>query len=115
MPRRFYSYLLTFFVAASFCLGLAFHEVMAAVSPVLMAQGGLPEAIAKVRPAVRGTMQPLETYSKVLSQLKENYYRDLPDDRKMTYAAIRGTLQTLDDIYTRFLDPEAFKNMDEEN
>jgi len=113
--RRFFSFLLTFFVAASFLLGLAFHEVMAAVSPVLMAQGGLPEAIAKVRPTARGSMQPLETYSRVLAQLKENYYRDMPDDRHLTYAAIRGVLQTTDDIYTRFLDPEAFKNMDEEN
>src|SRR5438876_8598346 len=68
--RRIFSFLLTLFVAASFCLGLAFREVMAAVNPVLIAQGGLPERLARVRPvSVSGDMRPADTYSQVLSEL----------------------------------------------
>jgi carboxyl-terminal processing protease len=107
--------LLTLLVVVSFCVGLTFHEVTAAVGPVLVAQGGLPEAIARVRPSLRSNLQPLDTYHRVLTQLKEHYYRDLPDDKKLTYSAIKGMLLSLDDIYTRFLDPEQFKSMDEEN
>jgi len=114
--RRIFSFLLTIFVAASFCLGLAFREVMAAVSPVLLAQGGLPERLAHVRPvSVSGDPRPADTYSRVLSEVKENYYGELPSDQTLTYEAIKGMLRTLDDVYTRFLDPEAFKAMDEEN
>lgn len=38
--------------------------------------------------------------------LQEEYYGELPDDREMTYGAIRGVLQLLDDRHTVFLDPE---------
>src|SRR5438094_5784992 len=114
--RRIFSFLLTIFVAVSFCLGLAFREVMAAVSPVLLAQGGLPEAIVRSRPvSLSGDLKPLDTYSHVLGLLKDNFYGQLPADQRLTYDGIKGMLRTLDDVYTRFLDPEAFKSMDEEN
>ena len=38
--------------------------------------------------------------------LQEEYYGELPDEREMTYGAIRGVLQLLDDRHTVFLDPE---------
>src|SRR2546426_1844739 len=102
--RRIFSFLLTILVTASFCLGLAF------------AQGGLPEAIVHARPvSLSGDLKPLDTYSHVLGLLKDNYYGQLPTDQHLTYDAIKGMLRTLDDVYTRFLDPEAFKSMDEEN
>lgn len=57
----------------------------------------------------------LQTYYDVLDKLRENYYGQKIDDRQLTYSAIRGMLQALNDPYTRFLDPDAYKRMREEN
>ncbi len=38
-------------------------------------------------------------------RIEENFLGELPDARKVTYAAIRGSLQTLNDPYTVFLEP----------
>ncbi|MDH7601452.1 MAG: S41 family peptidase [Armatimonadota bacterium] len=56
----------------------------------------------------------IETYSAVLERLKADYYGSV-DERKLTYSAIRGMLSALDDPFTRFLDPEEYKSMREEN
>lgn len=39
--------------------------------------------------------------------VRDNFYGELPDMQQVTYAAIRGMLNTLDDPYTAFLDPQA--------
>jgi len=115
-PRQIYSYLITGCVAASFLLGLGFREVLAAVDGARLAQGGLPEAIAGVRAmSGRGQLDPLSAYSRALTYLKENYWGELPTDTQLTYTAIHGMLKTMDDPYTRFLDPKSFKAMSEEN
>lgn len=57
----------------------------------------------------------LQTYYEVLGKLRDDYYGKKIDDREMTYNAIRGMLQSLDDPYTRFLDPDSYKRMREEN
>jgi carboxyl-terminal processing protease len=115
-PRQIYSYLVTGCVAASFLFGVGFREVLAAVDGVRIAQGGLPEAIAGVRVmSGRGQLDPLSTYSRALTYLKENYWGELPSDTQLTYTAIHGMLKTMDDPYTRFLDPKSFKAMSEEN
>jgi carboxyl-terminal processing protease len=38
--------------------------------------------------------------------LKRDFYGDLPDAQEMTYSAIRGVVDDLDDKYTAFLEPE---------
>jgi len=38
--------------------------------------------------------------------LERDFYGDLPDAQEMTYSAIRGVIDSLDDQYTAFLDPE---------
>ena len=38
--------------------------------------------------------------------LERDYYGDLPDDKQMTYGAIRGAVATLDDPYTSFVEPQ---------
>lgn len=38
--------------------------------------------------------------------LKRDFYGDLPDAQEMAYGAIRGVIDSLDDKYTAFLDPE---------
>ncbi|MGC8861184.1 MAG: S41 family peptidase [Armatimonadota bacterium] len=65
-----------------------------------------------------GSSAPLgviDSYSAVLERLKADYYGGKIDERKLTYSAIRGMLHALDDPFTRFLDPEEYKRMREEN
>ena len=62
--------------------------------------------------------QPLpliDTYSAVMERLKSDYYGKDIDERELTYAAIRGMLHSLGDPFTRFLDPDDYKSMREEN
>jgi carboxyl-terminal processing protease len=115
-PRQLFSMTLTAGVLCSFLFGLGFREVLAAVDHTMVAQGGLPEALQRGRAiSAKGTLDPLSAYSRALNYLKENYYGELPSDNQLTYTAINGMLRTLDDPYTRFLDPEAFRSMSEEN
>jgi len=46
--------------------------------------------------------------------LEEQYYGDLPDEKGMTYGAIQGVLETLDDEYTAFSDPEVARILRED-
>ncbi len=62
------------------------------------------------------------TYSSVIEQLKEDYYCKNPDQRvkklneqDLTYNAIRGMLLALGDPFTRFMDPDDYTKMREEN
>jgi carboxyl-terminal processing protease len=56
----------------------------------------------------------IDTYSAVMERLKADYNGPV-DERKVTYAAIRGMLHALGDPFTRFLDPDEYKKMREEN
>jgi carboxyl-terminal processing protease len=98
-------------IAGAFAVGL--------FEPELRAQGGLPESIFSVRPNGNGRdLDPVNTYSKVLQMVKDRYYGDLPrgnPDVQLTYTAIRGMLSSLDDPYTRFLNPEEYRDLRQEN
>jgi len=67
-----------------------------------------------------GELPPVETYHKVLTTIRRSYYGTVGEgarlgDRQLTYAAIRGMLANLGDKYTRFLEPDEFRRMQEEN
>ena len=57
----------------------------------------------------------LETYWGVLTELTNQYYGAKLDEKKLTYSAIRGMLAGLNDQFTRFLDPDEYRRMREEN
>jgi carboxyl-terminal processing protease len=57
----------------------------------------------------------IDTYWTVLNELSDRYYGGKVDEREMTYSAIRGMLEALNDPYTRFLDPKEEKDMREQN
>ena len=57
----------------------------------------------------------MESYSSVLDTLKADYYGKSIKEREITYSAIRGMLHALGDPFTRFLDPDSYKQMREEN
>ena len=53
----------------------------------------------------------LETYLQVLDIVKHDYVEKDVDDQKLVYGSIRGLLSALDDPYTRFMEPKAYKEM----
>lgn len=86
------------------------------MAPELGAQGGIAEIVSSLRPRSSGReLDPAQTYNFVLRQVQDNYLGDVPTERRMTYTAIRGMLNALDDPYTRFLDPEEYRSLREEN
>ncbi|MBM3460441.1 MAG: S41 family peptidase [Armatimonadetes bacterium] len=102
--RRLFLGLLGLLMLGSFSAGL--------LEPELRAQGGLPELLTLLRPSGNGReLEPLNTHKRVLELVKERFYGDTPSEMRLTYAAIRGLLNRLDDPYTRFLDPEEYADM----
>lgn len=57
----------------------------------------------------------IETYSSVMERVKSDYYGKPVNERELTYNAIRGMLVALDDPFTRFMDPDEYKEMREDN
>ncbi|MDO8684334.1 MAG: hypothetical protein Q7N50_12720, partial [Armatimonadota bacterium] len=60
-------------------------------------------------------LPPIETYWNVCTYLESNYYGKKPDQKQLTYEAARGMLASLGDKYTRFLDPDEYKELQQEN
>jgi carboxyl-terminal processing protease len=52
-----------------------------------------------------------ETYLEALEIVKNDYVEKNVDEQKLVYGSIRGLLDSLDDPYTRFMEPKAFKEM----
>ncbi len=73
------------------------------------------ELLSGVPEKPQAELPVLETYHSVLDRLQSEYYGGKVNDREMTYDAIRGMLASLNDPYTRFLDPTSYKQMREEN
>lgn len=64
------------------------------------------------RVAAQGALErDLETYLQVLDIVKNDYVDKSLNDKKLVYGSIRGMLSALDDPYTRFVEPEAYKEM----
>ncbi|MCB8922009.1 MAG: S41 family peptidase [Ardenticatenaceae bacterium] len=49
--------------------------------------------------------QPFDVFWEAWNLVQSNFIGDLPDDQAMTYAAIRGVMQSLNDPYTVFIEP----------
>ncbi len=106
--KAFSTYLVAACISGSFVLGLYFPSRLGA-------QGGLPERVAAARQNGGRGLDPLQSYSGVLNELKNRYYGELPADNEVTYSAIRGLLKAVDDPYTRFLDPDEYRVERERN
>ena len=52
-----------------------------------------------------------ETYLQVIELVKNDYVDKNVDDQKLVYGSIRGLLDSLDDPYTRFMEPKSYKDM----
>ncbi|MCL5103697.1 MAG: S41 family peptidase [Armatimonadetes bacterium] len=69
-----------------------------------------------------GSLPLVDTYSSVMERIKADYFdrntasrEKKINERDLTYDAIRGMLHALGDPFTRFLDPDEYKKMREEN
>lgn len=58
---------------------------------------------------------PSSTFSEALAKVRDAYYGSRVSERELTYAAVRGLLGALGDRYTRFLDPEEWRRMQEDS
>lgn len=54
-------------------------------------------------------LQPLTLIWEVMGNLKAHYVEPLTDDRALAYGAVRGMLRAVKDPYTRFMDPDEYK------
>lgn len=52
------------------------------------------------------TGEDIGLYWEVWNQVEEQFYGGVPEETRVTYGAIKGSLATLDDPYTIFLEPE---------
>lgn len=55
-----------------------------------------------------------QLFWEVYDLLQRHYYDELPTMRRVTYAAIRGMLDALDDKYTAFIEPEVATILEED-
>ncbi len=55
-------------------------------------------------------LSPIATFWQVREKIKTHFVDPVEDDKELTYGAIRGMLAALGDPYSRFLDPEEFKD-----
>lgn len=56
----------------------------------------------------------LDLVRKVMEIIKSDYVDENVDEQKLIYGAIEGMLRTLDDPFTRFMEPKSFKEMQTE-
>ncbi len=115
--------LIALLLAASFVVGFEVQDVRAngldmgkwRASIEVMPQRLQNLAGQSPDPSTR-SLPLIDTYSAVMEQLKANYYgTKTVNERELTYDAIRGTLHALGDPFTRFMDPDSYKKMREEN
>lgn len=125
---------IVFLLVASFVMGFHVQDALAAsasgdwtLKDWTVALQKIPSQIERLleRPqdSQPGDLPVLETYWAVLERVAEDFYPqkidgqdpEALDQHKLTYAAIRGMLRSLDDPFTRFLDPKEYEKMVEEN
>lgn len=113
--------LLAMILMFAFLTGFSYSDLQSAhggngvVASLVQVPGRLVAAVTTAVSDSGADLSPVETYGNVFGYLDSNYFKKKPDSTQLTYAAIRGMLASLGDKYTRFLDPEHYKQMQEEN
>jgi len=74
----------------------------------------LRETLHRMLQAESTGLEPVEAFQSTLSEIEKHFYGTPPSVEKLTYTAIEGMLLALGDPYTRFMDPEAFRRMQED-
>ncbi len=61
-----------------------------------------------------GDQETFQLFWEVWDLVQRHYYDELPSMQEITYAAIRGMLETLDDKYTAFIEPDVAAILEED-
>ena len=127
--RRFFKGLVALTIVAAGFLGGFSPEVIRSVrEDRSRTQAGVEMVAAKLGLLLRGlparaqgdaaSLGPVDTYFSVLDTIRSDFYspqrQATPSARKLTYAAIRGMLRTLNDPYTSFWTPDEYRKQMEE-
>ena len=88
--------LVTLITSVAFLAGFAARASLVEPEPISVA----------VEPAASSEQEAFRIFWEVWHTLERDFYGDLPDDQEMTYGAIQGVIDDLDDNYTAFLEPE---------
>ncbi len=102
-------------VAILFILGFLSAEIWAnpAGNPAHSLQQ-LRQRIAVFTGRSESKLDPITAFESVLSEIEHHFYGVPPSIEKLTYTSIDGMLAVLSDPYTRFMEPEAFRRMQED-
>lgn len=84
----------------------------ALVGALMLGSYGLGVATTPLK--VKAESANFATFLQVYDLLKSEYVEREIKDNELVYGAIRGMLGSLDDPYTRFMDPKAFQSMQDE-
>lgn len=99
----------------------AFGPNAARVAGVGLLPDSVPTPSVLRRADSRPTPPPLDAYENALAIIHARFYGKMPADKEysadqiLTYAAIRGMLDSLGDRYTRFLTPSEYSDMLDKN
>lgn len=98
------------------------NGIVGAVDAFVMAANNLGTTVDEAINGPKVDLPPIETYWNAFNYIDRNYFGKRLDpagkrltSREMTYDAIRGMLKSLGDKYTRFLAPDDFAKMRQEN
>jgi carboxyl-terminal processing protease len=73
-----------------------------------------PARATPLAPTSNDEEEAFQVFWEAWKLLKDEYYGDLPDPQKMSRAAIRGVLETLDDKNTGLIEPEISKILNDD-
>ncbi|MFN7162375.1 MAG: S41 family peptidase, partial [Fimbriimonadales bacterium] len=94
-----------------FAAGFLGAEAYAALTRSSVSLLGTPLLSASF---TRESLDPTDAFRSTLAEVEAHYYGVPPAVDKLTYASIEGMLSAVGDPYTRFMDPDAFRRMQED-
>jgi carboxyl-terminal processing protease len=116
-------------VAVSFLGGFSYQDLMNGIKDptslhdvISQMPHNLTMGIRAVAGDNSGVSLPLQTYADALATIQADYFGSLQPEKSkydstttLTYSSIRGMMAALNDRYTRFLDPQAYSDMEDDN
>ncbi len=116
--RLSFSGIIPVLVTLAFVAGFLYPDLQSGnLRQALYAAQTLPQkvslAVQTEQDPQQGYLWPVGLYWDALSHLRSRYYQPV-DEKQLTYAAIRGMLAALHDPYTRFMDPNEYRSMQED-
>ncbi|MEN3001139.1 MAG: S41 family peptidase [Armatimonadota bacterium] len=96
-----------------YLLGFLSADLFASTRPG-ESMGLLRSTVSHLLQRSESKLDPVEAFQSALAEIEAHFYSTPPSVEKMTYAAIDGMLLALGDPYTRFMEPEEFRRMQED-